>query len=145
LAAERDTVSVVDDQRGQPTWTVDLADAIVRLVTSEAPFGTYHRTSARETTWFGFAQEILRLLGHDPGPGAADDIGDVRAAGAPAGVLRAGARRLGEHGRGTHPGVVRRLGRVDARTPVCTRDDALTVPLNDAPMSHEVFGAVHDD
>ena len=66
LAAERDTVSVVDDQRGQPTCTVDLADAIVRLVTSEAPFGTYHGTSCGETTWFGFAQEIFRLLGHDP-------------------------------------------------------------------------------
>ena len=66
LAAERDTVSVVDDQRGQPTWTVDLAHAIVRLVEAEAPFGTYHGTSSGETTWFGFAQEIFRLLGHDP-------------------------------------------------------------------------------
>jgi dTDP-4-dehydrorhamnose reductase len=66
LAAEKDTVSVVDDQRGQPTWTVDLAAAIVRLVEAEAPFGTYHGTSSGETTWFGFAQEIFRLLGHDP-------------------------------------------------------------------------------
>ena len=66
LAAERDTVSVVDDQRGQPTWTVDLADVIVRLVEAEAPFGTYHGTSSGETTWFGFTQEIFRLLGHDP-------------------------------------------------------------------------------
>jgi len=66
LAAERDTVSVVDDQRGQPTWTVDLAHAIVGLVEAEAPFGTYHGTSSGETTWFGFAQEIFRLLGHDP-------------------------------------------------------------------------------
>ena len=46
LAAERETVSVVDDQRGQPTWTVDLAAAILRLVTAEAPFGTYHGTSS---------------------------------------------------------------------------------------------------
>jgi dTDP-4-dehydrorhamnose reductase len=66
LAAERDTVSVVDDQRGQPTWTVDLAAAIVRLVEAEAPFGTYHGTSAGETTWFGFARAIFSGLGLDP-------------------------------------------------------------------------------
>jgi dTDP-4-dehydrorhamnose reductase len=66
LAAERDTVSVVDDQRGQPTWTVDLAAAIVRLVEGQAPFGTYHGTSAGETTWFGFAQAIFTELGLDP-------------------------------------------------------------------------------
>ena len=66
LAAERDTVSVVDDQRGQPTWTVDLAHAIVALVQAEAPAGTYHGTSAGETTWFGFAQAIFAELGLDP-------------------------------------------------------------------------------
>ena len=65
LAAERDTVSVVDDQRGQPTWTVDLADAIVRLVEAQAPFGTYHGTSSGETTWFGFAQATFAELGLD--------------------------------------------------------------------------------
>ena len=66
LAAERDTVTVVDDQSGQPTWTVDLADAIVRLVMSDAPFGTYHGTSSGETTWFGFARAIFSGLGLDP-------------------------------------------------------------------------------
>ena len=66
LAAERDTVSVVDDQRGQPTWTVDLAAAILRLVEAEAPFGVYHGTSSSETTWFGFAQAIFAELGLDP-------------------------------------------------------------------------------
>jgi len=65
LAAERDTVTVVDDQSGQPTWTVDLAGAIVRLVEAGAPFGTYHGTSAGETTWFGFAQAIFAELGLD--------------------------------------------------------------------------------
>ena len=65
LAAERDTVSVVDDQVGQPTWTVDLAAAIVRLVQAGAPFGTYNGTSAGETTWFGFAQAIFAELGLD--------------------------------------------------------------------------------
>lgn len=67
LAAERDTVNVVSDQRGQPTWTNDLAVSIRRLVEADAPYGTYHGTASDETTWFGFAQEIFRLLGHDPG------------------------------------------------------------------------------
>ena len=66
LASERDTVSVVDDQRGQPTWTVDLARAIVRLVDRQAPFGIYHGTSSGDTTWFGFAQAIFAELGLDP-------------------------------------------------------------------------------
>jgi dTDP-4-dehydrorhamnose reductase len=66
LAAERDTVSLVDDQRGQPTCTVDLAHAIVRLVEAQAPFGIYHGRSSGETTWFGFAQAIYTELGLDP-------------------------------------------------------------------------------
>lgn len=66
LASERETVSVVDDQRGQPTWAVDLARAIIRLVEAQAPFGTYHGTSSGETTWFGFAQAIFEELGLDP-------------------------------------------------------------------------------
>jgi dTDP-4-dehydrorhamnose reductase len=65
LAAERDTVSVVDDQCGQPTWTVDLAGAILRLVEADAQFGTYHGTSSGQTTWFGFAQAIFAELGLD--------------------------------------------------------------------------------
>lgn len=66
LAAERDTVDVVDDQHGQPTWTGDLADQIVRLVASGAPYGTYHGTNAGQTTWYGLAREVFGLLGHDP-------------------------------------------------------------------------------
>ncbi|MEO6144133.1 MAG: dTDP-4-dehydrorhamnose reductase [Dermatophilaceae bacterium] len=66
LASERDTVLVVDDQRGQPTWTMDLASAIVRLVDMQAPSGIYHGTSSGDTTWFGFAQAIFAELGFDP-------------------------------------------------------------------------------
>ena len=40
LAAERGAVSVVDDQFGQPTWTMDLAELIVRLVQADAEPGT---------------------------------------------------------------------------------------------------------
>jgi dTDP-4-dehydrorhamnose reductase len=65
LAAERDVLTVVDDQRGQPTWTKDLADLIVRLVAVKAPSGTYHGTSAGEVTWNGFAQAVMEELGSE--------------------------------------------------------------------------------
>jgi dTDP-4-dehydrorhamnose reductase len=66
LAAERETLDVVDDQRGQPTWTVDLARFVRTLVVGEEPFGTHHGTAAGETTWFGFAREIFAASGLDP-------------------------------------------------------------------------------
>ncbi|WP_327586254.1 dTDP-4-dehydrorhamnose reductase [Nonomuraea sp. NBC_00507] len=65
LAAERETVQVVDDQRGQPTWTADLADYLVRLAQSDLPPDVYHGTSAGETSWCGLAKEIFTLLGLD--------------------------------------------------------------------------------
>jgi dTDP-4-dehydrorhamnose reductase len=66
LERERDTVSVVDDQRGSPTWSADLARALVELATSTAPTGTYHCTNSGDTTWFGFTQAIFTELGADP-------------------------------------------------------------------------------
>ncbi|MEN3534875.1 dTDP-4-dehydrorhamnose reductase [Microbispora sp. ZYX-F-249] len=66
LAAGGDPVRVVDDQHGQPTWTADLAAQIVRLVRASPPPGVYHGTNAGQTTWYGYAREIFRLLGADP-------------------------------------------------------------------------------
>lgn len=66
LAGEREILSVVDDQRGQPTWTADLADGIVRLVDGGATGGVWHGTSAGATTWFGFARAVFEELGLDP-------------------------------------------------------------------------------
>ncbi|QAY64821.1 dTDP-4-dehydrorhamnose reductase [Xylanimonas allomyrinae] len=63
LGAERDVLTVVDDQKGQPTWTVDLADLIVRLVAAAVPSGTYHGTSSGEVTWNGFAKQIMAAAG----------------------------------------------------------------------------------
>lgn len=65
-AGQRDHLDVVDDQVGQPTWTVDLADLVVRLVASGAPSGTYHGTSSGRTSWFGFAQRVVEAAGKDP-------------------------------------------------------------------------------
>lgn len=59
LGAEKPRLAVVDDQVGQPTWTVDLADLIIRLVQAGAPSGTYHGTASGETSWFGFTQRVL--------------------------------------------------------------------------------------
>jgi dTDP-4-dehydrorhamnose reductase len=66
LEAERDTVAVVDDQLGQPTWTADLADRLVELARRDAPPGVYHGTNGGQTTWYGFAREIFTALGADP-------------------------------------------------------------------------------
>jgi dTDP-4-dehydrorhamnose reductase len=66
LAASRDTFSVVADQVGQPTWTLDLARQIVALVDADAPAGVYHGTASGRASWFEFAQETLRLAGLDP-------------------------------------------------------------------------------
>ncbi len=66
LAGERETLTVVADQIGQPTWTVDLADAIVRLVEAGAPFGIWHGTGSGETSWHGLAQAVFEELGLDP-------------------------------------------------------------------------------
>ncbi|GAA4692223.1 dTDP-4-dehydrorhamnose reductase [Promicromonospora umidemergens] len=63
VAGERDRLSVVDDQTGQPTWTADLADLIVRLVGAEAPGGIYHGTSSGQVTWCGFAREVVAASG----------------------------------------------------------------------------------
>ncbi|GGC11341.1 dTDP-4-dehydrorhamnose reductase [Cellulomonas carbonis] len=66
VARERGGLDVVDDQHGQPTWTVDLADLLVRLVEQDAPAGTYHGTSSGHTSWWGFARAVVEAAGMDP-------------------------------------------------------------------------------
>ncbi|MEU5562025.1 dTDP-4-dehydrorhamnose reductase [Micromonospora musae] len=70
LAGERDTLDVVDDQRGQPTWSYALAEQLVALadaaVAGRADPGTYHGTASGETTWYGLARAVFSLRGLDP-------------------------------------------------------------------------------
>jgi dTDP-4-dehydrorhamnose reductase len=66
LAQSHDTLNVVDDQVGQPTWSRDLARQIVALLDADAPAGVYHGTSAGQTTWFGFTRAIFAGAGLDP-------------------------------------------------------------------------------
>ena len=66
LAGERDTLAVVDDQWGQPTWTHDLAQKVVDIIDADITSGIFHGTSSGETTWFGFARAIFAGAGLDP-------------------------------------------------------------------------------
>lgn len=70
LAREREELRVVADQHGCPTWTVDLADALVTLVRrvfadrTAVPWGTYHFCGGGQTTWHGFASAIVDAARH---------------------------------------------------------------------------------
>jgi dTDP-4-dehydrorhamnose reductase len=71
LEAERDTLSVVDDQRGSPTWSADLAAGLLALAgqvtTGPGPRQrVLHATGGGDTTWFGFARAVFTELGADP-------------------------------------------------------------------------------
>lgn len=66
LEKERDTVSVVTDQVGQPTYAADLATQIGLLLDRHPAPGTYHGTNSGEVSWFEFTREIFRLAGADP-------------------------------------------------------------------------------
>jgi dTDP-4-dehydrorhamnose reductase len=76
----------VDDQRGSPTVAGDLAAKLVELALARRP-GVFHVTNQGETTWFGFAQAVVRSAGHDPArvePIATADLDPPRPAPRPA-------------------------------------------------------------
>jgi dTDP-4-dehydrorhamnose reductase len=62
LAATRPTLDVVNDQRGCPTYSIDLARAIIELCRKNAE-GIVHVTNAGSCTWFEFATEIVKQAG----------------------------------------------------------------------------------
>ncbi len=66
LAGERETLSVVDDQVGSPTWTRHLAHGLVELAVGNAPAGYYHCTGGGQCSWFEFARAIFEQNGLDP-------------------------------------------------------------------------------
>jgi dTDP-4-dehydrorhamnose reductase len=81
LAATRDELRIVDDQRGAPTSSLQLARAVLALFTEAEPArpigaadiarvsarrGLYHATAAGETTWFGFAKAIFEARARSP-------------------------------------------------------------------------------
>ncbi len=66
LAADGQSVPVVDDQRGSPTRSRDLAAGVLALARSAAAPGTYHATGGGDTTWHGLARAVFEEVGADP-------------------------------------------------------------------------------
>jgi dTDP-4-dehydrorhamnose reductase len=64
LAKDEKVLRVVDDQIMSPTWTVNLAEGVVKLIGSDN-FGVYHLTDRTDggISWFEFAKEILKVKG----------------------------------------------------------------------------------
>ena len=62
LAATRPEISVVNDQRGSPTFTHDLAPTVIQLCDQGAR-GIVHATNSGDCTWYEFAKEIMRMSG----------------------------------------------------------------------------------
>jgi dTDP-4-dehydrorhamnose reductase len=65
LAAEHPVLSFVDDQRGHPTFTADLAPMVRRLALDRRP-GLYHVTNQGAVSWYEFAAAVLAAAGEDP-------------------------------------------------------------------------------
>jgi dTDP-4-dehydrorhamnose reductase len=65
LADGTDVLRFVDDQHGSPTFTADLAPAIVTLGLDRRP-GIFHVTNSGATTWWGFVRAVLAEAGADP-------------------------------------------------------------------------------
>lgn len=61
LAKERGALSIVGDQWGSPTWTIEIARAVLAIIAHEPAEGLYHFASQGYTTWFDFATYFLKL------------------------------------------------------------------------------------
>lgn len=65
LAVKNEAVSVVTDQIGQPTWTIDVAERLKRLL--DAPAGVYQATNSGAASWFDLAKAVYEIVGADQG------------------------------------------------------------------------------
>lgn len=65
LSKNNDSLKVVNDQHGKPTYTKDLAKRTKEILDNKESYGIYHVTNEDETTWCGFAKEIFRQSGID--------------------------------------------------------------------------------
>jgi dTDP-4-dehydrorhamnose reductase len=99
LLAERDSLSFVDDQRGCPTFTADLAPLVRRLAV-ERRAGVFHATNQGAVSWYEFVRDVVAAAGRDPEmvhPIRTRDLDPPRPAPRPAnGVLENAALRAAD-------------------------------------------------
>jgi dTDP-4-dehydrorhamnose reductase len=124
LIGERDRLSFVDDQRGCPTFTSDLAPLVRRLAGERRP-GVFHVTNQGAVSWFEFVRDIVAVAGRDPAmvqPITTADLDPPRPAPRPANsvldnaALRAAGIPLLRHYREPLAELVRRLDAESNRT-----------------------------
>jgi dTDP-4-dehydrorhamnose reductase len=65
-AKKQEPISVVNDQWMSPTYTMDAAKTMKKIMESQLPFGTYHATNEGFCTWFQFAKQIFGILNLNP-------------------------------------------------------------------------------
>lgn len=63
LGRTKETINLVDEENGAPTYAPDLALAVFNLLDDRAPYGIYHLTNSGACTWFEFGAEIFKLTG----------------------------------------------------------------------------------
>lgn len=63
LGKEKESLNVVSDQHGSPTYAVDLASIIHQAMEKQIPYGIYHATNIGYTTWYEFTQKIFKKAG----------------------------------------------------------------------------------
>jgi len=63
LSKTQPVLKVVDDQKGCPTWTYDLAEGILKIIENNSDYGIYNACGSGSTTWYGFAKKIFELKG----------------------------------------------------------------------------------
>src|SRR3989338_1563662 len=61
LSVKQETIKVVNDQFGSPTYTKDLAQAVHQLIIDKKPFGIYHRTNDGKASWYDLAVKVKEL------------------------------------------------------------------------------------
>lgn len=61
LGKEKEELTVVADQHGSPTYSVDLANIIYQAIEKQIPYGIYHTTNEGFTTWYDFTKEIFEI------------------------------------------------------------------------------------